>query len=79
MAVLNPYSTSDVVIFPVRKSSPLHPIIASMEPAVDVRYIFDNAHSKYIIHFVWQFGSKLAIGTTEDFVAIEIGTNRIVI
>ena len=75
--MFNPYSTSDVVIFPVRKPSPLHPIISFMEPAVDVRYTFDYRESKYNIHFVWQFGSKLAIGTAEDLTAFEIGTNRI--
>ena len=48
-----------------------------MEPAVDVRYTFDYRESKYNIHFVWQFGSKLAIGTTEDLAVFEIGTNRI--
>ena len=47
---VNPYSTPDVVIFPVRKSSPLHPIISFMEPAADLN--ISCCHVEICEHFV---------------------------
>ena len=75
-SLFNPNGTTELPIFPVRESSPLHPVIAFMRPAVEVMYTFNYRESKYNIHFFDNLVPNRPSGPMGILLKLKVAPNR---